>query len=150
MDQLAMTDMGHPDRGVEATVWRLCPDIVGAACPNQPVEAAEGALRTFEVDADFERGGVWAGVADLAEAAYLDLTRKGETALIEQHLPELHSALLAYRDRIWPRYLCLTDTAPADEKTRFYAMDRAYRLVHGLVGMILQWKQARLPQERWF
>ena len=73
----------------------------------------------------------------------------GETALIEEHFLELHSALLAYRDRIRPRYLCLTDTASANEKTRFYAVDRAYRLVHGLVGMILQWKQKQSRHERW-
>ena len=91
----------------------------------------------------------WAGVADLAEAAYLHLTSKGEAALIEKHLPELHSALLAYRDRIRLPYPCLTDTASANEKTRFYAVDRAYQLVHGLVGLILQWKQQQLRQEHW-
>jgi tetratricopeptide (TPR) repeat protein len=149
MDQLSMTDSAYLDGGAGARVWRLCPGLGGAARPTGARDLTEGLLRTFEVDADFERGGVWAGVADLAEAAYLDLTRKGETALVEEHLPELHSALLAYRDRIRPRYLCLTDTASADEKTRFYAVDRAYRLEHGLVGMILQWKREQLRQERW-
>ena len=133
--------------GGTARVWRLCPGFGGSERPTQVREAAEA--RIFDVDADFERGGVWAGVADLAEAAYLDLIDKGETALIEEHLLELHSALIAHRDHIRPRHLCLTDTAAADEKTRFYAVDRAYRLVHGLVGLLLEWKRKQPRQERW-
>jgi tetratricopeptide (TPR) repeat protein len=43
----------------------------------------------------------------------------------------------------------LTDTAAADERTRFYAPDRAYRLVHGLVGVILRWKRAFRDPARW-
>ncbi len=57
--------------------------------------------------------------------------------------------LLDYRHEFHPQYLCLTDTASAAEKTRFYAADRAYRLVHGLVGMILQWKRALHAGRSW-
>jgi tetratricopeptide (TPR) repeat protein len=151
MDQLSMKGSARLDGGTRATIWRLCPESSGVDRVARASDAAadSNALRTSKVDANFERGGVWAGVADLAEAAYLDLIGGGEAALVEAHLPELHSALLAYRDRIRPLYPCLTDTAPADEKTRFYAVDRAYRLAHGLVGLILQWKRAEPRQERW-
>ena len=149
MDQRSMADSAHSECGAGATVWMLSSGLRSDARPSLAGDVTATALRTFEVDADFERGGAWAGVADLAESAYLDLTRMGETALVEEHLLELHSALLAYRDQVQPRFLCLTDTASANEKTRFYAVDRAHRLVHGLVGMILQWKQKQSRHERW-
>ena len=148
MDQLSIFESASPVGKAPADIWRLCPRSSDAD-RSQALHRTDAPERVFDVDADFERGGVWAGVADLAEAAYLELTGMGETALVEKHLFELHSALIARRDHIRPRYLCLTDTAAADEKTRFYAVDRAYRLAHGLVGMILQWKQKQSRQARW-
>ena len=103
----------------------------------------------FNFDARFEFGGTWAGVEQLAECAYLGLLEIGEHAIVEQHLLELHMVLLSYRDRIRPKYLCLTDTAGVAEKTRFYALDRAYRLVNGLVGLVLEWKRALRDRTRW-
>ncbi len=148
MNQLPIFENASPVGAAPTSIWRLCPRFSDAG-RSQALQAAGDPERVFDVDADFERGGVWAGVADLAETAYLELIGAGETSLVEKHLFELHSALIARRDHIRPVYLCLTDTAAADEKTRFYAFDRAYRLVHGLVGMILQWKQKQSRQARW-
>ncbi len=109
----------------------------------------EPAERVFQIDADFGTGGTWAGISDLIEAAYLDLLEIGETATITRHDYELYMALPHFRDRIYPRYFCLTDTATGIERTRFYPMERAYRLVHGLVGIVLEWKQATDDQRQW-
>ena len=106
------------------------------------------ALETFQLDARFESAGAWSGVAQLIKTAYLELLDIGATNIFEQHDYELHMLLPAYRDRIQPRYLCLTDTTGAGERTRFYAMERAYRQVHGLVGMVLAWKQALRDHDR--
>jgi len=105
--------------------------------------------RIFQLDARFESAGAWSGVAQLIKTAYLELLDIGATNIFEQHDYELHMLLPAYRDRIQPRYLCLTDTTGAGERTRFYAMERAYRQVHGLVGMVLAWKQALRDHDRW-
>jgi tetratricopeptide (TPR) repeat protein len=105
--------------------------------------------RVFQLDARFERYGAWAGVDQLAEIAYRSLLEIEQETIVEQHLLELYMVLVNHRHRIRPKYLCLTDTASIDEKTRFYALDRAYRLIHGLVGMILKWIRALGDQRGW-
>ncbi|MGH8083338.1 MAG: tetratricopeptide repeat protein [Lysobacter sp.] len=104
---------------------------------------------TFVIDADFTHGGTWAGVADLAEAAWQALIERGREDLIDAHNPELHMALARHRDRIALKYACLTETAHDAERTRNFPLDRAYRLVHGLVGLMLDWKRTVAPQQRW-
>ncbi|MGO4778087.1 hypothetical protein AB4084_21700, partial [Lysobacter sp. 2RAB21] len=53
-----------------------------------------------------------------------------------------------YRD-IKAVELPLTSLADDAERTRNFPLDRAYRLVHGLVGLVLDWKQAVAPGEPW-
>jgi tetratricopeptide (TPR) repeat protein len=105
--------------------------------------------RIFQLDARFERAGAWAGVAQLVEQAYLGLLERGADQIIEEHLLELHAALPEYRHILRPKHLSLTETVGADERTRFYALDHAYRLVHGLVGIVLQWRRLLAVQHRW-
>jgi tetratricopeptide (TPR) repeat protein len=88
-------------------------------------------------------------VNQLVETAYLSLVERGEHEIVDEHDYELYMALPTYRHRICPRYLCLTDTAIANEKTRFYPLERAWRVVHGLVGMVLRWKEAMRDADRW-
>ncbi len=105
--------------------------------------------RVFQLDAAFRTTGVWAGVDRLTELACLGLVELGEDAIVDEHQLELYMVLIGHRDRIKPRYLSLTDTAGADERTRFYPPDRAYRLVHGLVSVVLRWKRALADQAPW-
>lgn len=105
--------------------------------------------RIFPLDAGFERAGVWAGVEQLVESAYLGLLKLGADQIINEHLLELHAALPEYRHNLRPKYLSLTETVGADERTRFYALDHAYRLVHGLVGIVLQWRRLVADQSAW-
>jgi tetratricopeptide (TPR) repeat protein len=111
---------------------------------TQPYDTATSppADREFLIDVDFETGGTWAGIRDLIETAYLGLLEVGEDMAITQHDYELYMVLSQYRDCIRPRHFCLTDTATGIERTRFYPQERSYRLVHGLVGLVLQWKRA--------
>jgi tetratricopeptide (TPR) repeat protein len=111
---------------------------------TQPYDTATSppADREFLIDVDFETGGTWAGISDLIETAYLGLLEVGEDMAITQHDYELYMVLSQYRDCIRPRHFCLTDTATGVERTRFYPQERSYRLVHGLVGLVLQWKRA--------
>jgi tetratricopeptide (TPR) repeat protein len=117
--------------------------------PAERHDTAPSVSRAFHLEAHFATGGTWSGVDQLIEVAYLSLLEMRQDRLIDQHLLELHMVLLDYRDRIQPKYWCLTDTAAAEEKTRFYPVDRAYRLVNGLVELVLSWKRALGDQGRW-
>jgi tetratricopeptide (TPR) repeat protein len=128
-------------------ILRLLPRLGGESIPRPTVPATKSAILQF--DAGFETGGTWAGVSQLVEMAYLGLQQIGEEAIVEAHTYELYMALPTYRDRIHPRHLCLTDAATGIERTRFYPLERAYRLVHGLVGLVLQYKRARRDQGHW-
>ena len=126
-----------------AATLRLRPAGADGAAP------AGAPDRRFAIDADFRHGGTWAGVAELAELAWRELGESGRDDLIDAHNPELHMALARHRERIALKYACLTETAHDAERTRNFPLDRAYRLVHGLVGLMLDWKRALAPQQRW-
>ncbi len=117
--------------------------------PQSAVSASGDVDRLFRIDVDFARDGTWSGVRDLIADAYLDLIENGHAALVQAHDYELHRVLPEHRDRIVPRHASLTDTAQGSERTRNFPLDRAYRLVHGLVGLLLAWKRLRGAGERW-
>lgn len=108
-----------------------------------------GADRIIEIDADFTRNGVWSGVAELVEQAYLAFRDASQTAVLDEHNYALYMTLFARRSEIGLKYACLTDTASGSEKTRNFPLDRAYRLVNGLVSLIKQWKAMAAPDQRW-
>ena len=103
----------------------------------------------FDVDAHFEVNGTWASIGPLVEIAYLRLLEAGVPAIIAQYDYELYLALPRQRHRIHPRRQCLTDTAVGIERTRFYPVERAYRVIHGLVGFILHAKQSLGDDGQW-
>ena len=105
--------------------------------------------RVIELDGDFERDGAWAGIRDLVEMAYHDLLRMECHDILEEHNYALHMVLLDYRHVIPLRYACLTDTARGSEKTRNFPLDRAYRIVHSLVTLVMQWKALAAPEAPW-
>ena len=129
------------------TQWHVLRLARGPA--PSPSQENEPFSRIFHVDARFDSAGVWSGVADLAKAAYDSLCDLGAAHLLEAHLLALHALLPQYRDRIHPDHICLTDTAGDAEKTRFHPLNRAYRLVHDLVGLVFQWKEIADPFGRW-
>lgn len=110
---------------------------------NAPILAGESATaadRIVEVDACFERGGAWAGVHAIIARAYADLRAVGRHDVIDRHNYELHMVLPERREEIPLAYASLTDSAVGVEKTRNFPLDRAYRIVHGLVGLVLEWR----------
>jgi tetratricopeptide (TPR) repeat protein len=130
------------------SLFRLTqPGIPGGDYAPMPAFATRS--RVFHVHADFRRDGAWSGARDLVEAAFLDLETRGESALIAKHNYELNRVLPTHRHRIPLKHACLTDTAEGTERTRNYPLDRAYRLVHGLIGLIIAWKQMIAPEQSW-
>ena len=144
MNSFSINQASVPQSVGAARLYRLRPVAPGLSLPpavHHPEQIDAAASRTFHVNARFESNGVWAGVEQLVEAAYLSLLEGDAKDIINEHLLELHLALPGYRDRLRPQYLSLTETVGADERTRFYALDHAYRLVHGLVGVVLRWRR---------
>ncbi len=105
--------------------------------PDVPADAAG---RVIEVDACFARSGVWAGVQEIIELAYAALLDGGRRDILDRHNYELHMVLLKRRDEIPLAFASLTDSSTGVEKTRNFPLDRAYRIVHGLVGLVLEWR----------
>jgi tetratricopeptide (TPR) repeat protein len=110
--------------------------------------AASGA-RTFIVSCDFDSGGPWAGVNELFAELYPEI-RAQRPDLVERHALELVYAVPRLRKTLAVRNPNLTDLAPAEEKTRNYAADRAFRNIHGLIDLLATWKTAISPKTPWF
>lgn len=87
---------------------------------------------------DFADGGTWAGVKDLF-GALMPRFREIAPALVVKHDYELAAILPGQRRSIPVRNPSLTDLADNDEKVRNFAVDRAYRLVHGLINLLVAW-----------
>ena len=151
MNHVAISEAPVEQPVEPARLYRLRPIPPGLSVPRPAPHAEQPRTdgRIFHLDARFESGGTWAGVEQLVEAAYLGLLKAGADDVIKAHLLELHLALPQYRDRVRPKYLSLTETVGADERTRFYALDHAYRLVHGLVNVVLQWKRLADDPSPW-
>jgi tetratricopeptide (TPR) repeat protein len=93
------------------------------------------------VNVDIRQGGAWAGVSTLVEEAYLWLSNAGASEVLKRHNYELHMALPQYREQLPLLAGSLTDLAHGAEKTRNFPVDRAYRIVHGLVDFIMEWRE---------
>ncbi|MFL6387942.1 MAG: tetratricopeptide repeat protein [Terriglobales bacterium] len=109
---------------------------------------ARDGSRTFMISSDFDVGGVWAGVKDLFLALLPDI-REQRPDLVQQHAYELVLLLPQLRRSLNVANPTLTDLASEEEKTRNYAADRAFRVVHGLIDLFSTWKKMHEPDIHW-
>lgn len=89
-----------------------------------------------------ESQGVWGGVKDWLNAIFSehgDLMNRAR----DQYEIELFAVFPELFGDELPAYLCLTDVAPEEEKVRSYPVDRAYRIINGLVDLITIWHQSQ-------
>ena len=107
---------------------------------EQSAGISPSADRIICLDARFERAGVWSGVSELLEEACRDVDRWGWRKLFDSYNYELHMALPDRRAEIPLKYACLTDAAIGAERTRNFPLDRAFRIVNGLVSFVQSWK----------
>ncbi|MEO1083463.1 MAG: hypothetical protein AAFY88_04415, partial [Acidobacteriota bacterium] len=85
--------------------------------------------------------GAWAGALSLLEYLVPHLEAEAPE-LLERHRHELTAVSPKLR-RLFPSPdLPLTESGPVKERVRSYPVDRAFRLSHGLVDLVLAW-QAR-------
>ncbi|MEJ5118759.1 tetratricopeptide repeat protein [Gluconobacter cerinus] len=90
------------------------------------------------VDADFSRFGVWAGIQPLLSECYESLVSMQDEANLLKHGRAFWAVLIECRDAISLPFPTLTDIAAGGvERTRNYAMDRAYRTVHAICDALL-------------
>ena len=101
------------------------------------VSRAQGA-HAFFLDCDFDQSGLWAGLNDFLWLAISEL-RQTRPDLIEQHSYELAVVFPTLRRSMKIRNESLTDSGPANERTRNFSVDRAYRIVHGLINLLEEW-----------
>ncbi|WP_336717885.1 tetratricopeptide repeat protein [Asaia bogorensis] len=90
------------------------------------------------VDAEFSRFGVWAGIRPLLSEYYEALSSAQDEANLSKHGRAFWAVLIECRDTISLPFPTLTDIAAGGvERTRNYAMDRAYRTVHAICDALL-------------
>lgn len=100
-------------------------------------EARARGAATWLAPCDFEEKGVWAGVREVLD----DLMPRLEADaphLILRHSYELTIVLPHLRGKLPTRHP-LTETSPVQERVRNYPIDRAYRIVHGIVDLLAEW-----------
>jgi len=96
---------------------------------------------------DFRLAGPWAGLKDLLERAHTELETR-DPQLIARHVDELSLVLPSLSERLAAARPTLTDLAVPEERVRNYPMDRAYRIVQGLVDLIADWHRGDAAPSR--
>jgi tetratricopeptide (TPR) repeat protein len=99
------------------------------------------------LDCDFTRGGPWAGLSQLVESLFPAI-QEAAPDLVTRHDYEITSVVPKLRKQIPVRHLSLTDIAPTQEQTRLFPPDRAARTLHGIIDLLMEWKE-RIGNPRW-
>lgn len=102
-------------------------------------EAFAAGSRTFVLCCDFDEGGPWSGVASLFLQIFPEI-QATRPDLIERHTHELVHILPQLRVSLPGWNATLTDIATDSERVRSYSVDRAFRVVNGLVDLLDNWK----------
>ena len=110
-------------------------------------EYAGPATRIFFLSCDFDAGGLWAGTRELFSELLPSMQERPD--LIEKHIFELVHVLPQLRRSHPVRNPTLTDLASDEEKVRNYAADRAFRIVHGLIDLLDNWKMGDSRDVPW-
>jgi tetratricopeptide (TPR) repeat protein len=106
------------------------------------------AERYFDLECDFDATGVWGGVASLIEELWEGI-RSSAPELISRHGYELARVVPWLIEEGAEVRQTLTDAAPELERVRSYAADRASRIPHGIIDLILEWKKISGQSDAW-
>ncbi|MBP6748659.1 MAG: tetratricopeptide repeat protein [Xanthomonadaceae bacterium] len=90
------------------------------------------------LDSRLRLGGPWAGLSDFLDAL-VPAIDAAAPELLERHRYELAMAVPSLRKRFPLTEASLTDASPVKERVRSYPVDRAYRLLHGLIDLLDEW-----------
>ncbi|MBW4575436.1 MAG: tetratricopeptide repeat protein [Aphanothece sp. CMT-3BRIN-NPC111] len=101
-------------------------------------ESQNNGATTWLLSCDSHENGLWAGLNDFLNELMPQIQQKAPH-LITKHSYELAMVLPALRHTISVPNPNLTDSALGEERVRNYALDRAYRIVHGLINLLDAW-----------
>jgi tetratricopeptide (TPR) repeat protein len=96
----------------------------------------------FTLRCHFDEGGPWAGTKDLFRAL-LPVLESEATDLLGKHDYELVHVLPELKPTLGVRNPSLTDIASPEERVRNYPADRALRIAHGLIDLMIAFKERR-------
>ncbi|MEA2564112.1 MAG: hypothetical protein QOH06_5616 [Acidobacteriota bacterium] len=97
--------------------------------------------RSWILRCSFDEGGPWAGVRDLF-SSLVGSIRAEAPRLFEKHDYDLVHVLPELLGFLNIRNPTLTDTSANEERVRNYPADRAMRIVHGLIDLLIElWSQ---------
>ncbi|MBN3892520.1 MAG: tetratricopeptide repeat protein [Nostoc sp. JL31] len=98
----------------------------------------ENKAKTWLLSFNSQQDGLWAGLNEWLNQILPDIQAKAPH-LITKHSYELAMILPALRRQISVRNPNLTDSSIDDERVRNYPLDRAYRIVHGVIDLLDSW-----------
>lgn len=101
-------------------------------------EAQQKSMTTWLLSCDHEEGGPWTGLNELVAAMLPDLEAHAPE-LITKHDYELAVVMPTIQRTLKVGNPSLTELSPETERTRNYAADRAFRIVHGLIDLFTAW-----------
>jgi tetratricopeptide (TPR) repeat protein len=104
------------------------------------LEGLSGVEVSF-VSCNLSIGGIWAGLKDLMESVLPRISSR-RPDLVQSHSYEITTVLPAMRTDLKVEYVPLTELVPANEKVRKYAMDRAFRILNGLIDFLAEWRRS--------
>jgi tetratricopeptide (TPR) repeat protein len=89
------------------------------------------------LDCSMARRGLWAGVSQWIEQL-VDPLLEREPELMSRHSYEILGVAPTLRHSLKPRYSSLTDLAADNERVRLFPRDRALRIPHGLIDLLIE------------
>lgn len=103
--------------------------------------------RLFFLNCDFDRDGVWAGTRDLLLCCISEMQEEPD-ALI-RHTSELNHILPEVVLHTPNKANTLTDSSIEEERVRSYSAERAFRIPHGIIDLIREWKTLHDNERVW-
>ncbi|MBD2409123.1 hypothetical protein FACHB389_29800 [Nostoc calcicola FACHB-389] len=94
--------------------------------------------KTWLLSFNPQEDGLWSGLNEWLNQLLPDIEEKAPH-LIEKHSYELAMVLPALRRKISVKNPNLTDSSVDDERVRNYPLDRAYRIIHGVINLLDSW-----------
>lgn len=106
--------------------------------------------RLFILRCHFDEGGPWAGMRDFFRELLSGLDCE-DSDLLSKHDYELVHILPDLKVTLGIRNPCLTDIASSEERVRNYPADRALRIIHGLIDLLIVLKEGaeRTASQTW-
>ncbi len=139
-----MTDVSSPlDLSLDPgrVIVLETPEVTGLSSRIEDLlrSSEPGARPVRVLDCDARKGGIWAGLSEWLADLYPEIAARAPE-LAQRHSHELVTIVPSLRRQLHSQSTTLTDVAPSDETVRNYAIDRGYRIGHGVIDLLEEWQ----------